>query len=155
MVQFYCLSVVLNMLSGLIAVFGGDASAVDSFARDNLDDDIFGDVTDGEVSSGGIFSEGSFISDKTFRLVLGVLTAFVGVIKLLPLASDGVAILGDFFPALAGIFIGLCFVIEYLSDNISMPDIIESIFVDSKKYIGFFSLGAGLLHFLLPQIILL
>lgn len=166
MLQFYCLSVLMNLLVGMIIVFAGDlASANDAFSSDSLDndssDDIFGDElgTDSytkSVSSGGkLFAADSFVNDEIFRLVLGVLAAFVGVIKLLPFTSDSVAILGDFFPALAGILGGACLIMDYINDMSGLPEIVQTIFIDNRRYIGFFCLCAALLHFLVPQIILI
>lgn len=166
MLQFYCLSVLMNLLVGMIIVFAGDlASANDAFSGDSLDndssDDIFGDElgTDSytkSVSTGGkLFAADSFVNDEIFRLVLGVLAAFVGVIKLLPFTSDSVAILGDFFPALAGIFGGACLIMDYINDMSGLPEIVQTIFIDNRRYIGFFCLAIALLHFLVPQIILI
>ena len=37
----------------------------------------------------------------------------------------------------------------------TIPDNIQTVFIDSRKYIGVFCLLAGLLHFVFPQVMLL
>ena len=74
MLQFYFLSVMLNLLIGIMLVFNKEDSAVEKL----LDTE-----------------------DKLFQLVVGILSVFVVLIKLLS-PVKGVPFFGDFLPALIG-----------------------------------------------------
>ena len=98
----------------------------------------------------------SLFNNRTFRLVTGVLSMFVAVIKLL--SPMDVPFVGDIVPSLAGLLGGFAFLVEYYeisSDDSSVNDTVEAIFIDSRKYLGIVCLVAGVLHFLLPRVILL
>jgi len=80
MIQLYFLSVLCNGLAGFI-LFAGDDKGIESAP----------------------FS----ISNPTFNLVLGILSAVTGILKLLSPLRNGLFILGDLLPAAAGIVSGL------------------------------------------------
>ena len=182
MAQFYFLSVLFNILVGLILMYGRDLTAFSSDADDtagNLpavdslepssedtfaeEDDFAGfdgddDATDGAGSAVAKSSIENFslFNNKAFRLVTGVLSMFVAVIKLL--SPMDVPFVGDFIPAFAGLLGGFAFLVEYYeaaSDGSSLNETVQAIFIDSRKYLGLVCLVAGVLHFLLPKVILL
>ena len=116
MLQFYFLSVFLSLLVGFILFFGNSAAQEDEQEspveqKKNPDDDISFLDTDyrgvklphQKKSVNGMFGKNSVLNDKLFQLVLGILSVFVGLIKLLS-AVNGIPFLGDLLPALAGLW---------------------------------------------------
>lgn len=156
MMQFYCLSIMMNLLVGLILMFAPPLSEIDSDV-DYESDDSFDDSSDNTASSAASSAASNkffaFADDKLFRLILGVLCAFVGFIKLLPFASGSLAILGDLFPAVAGLCGGACLVIDYVEDAFgsNLPQIVETVCVDKRRFIGIACIVIAVLHFLVPQ----
>ncbi|HBG65870.1 MAG TPA: hypothetical protein DDW78_05305 [Treponema sp.] len=156
MEQFYFLSVLFNILAGLILVYGRDLTKGDE-ADDGLEliEDGSGE---GEKEQGALFKDFDGFNNATFRLVIGILSAFVGIMKLLA-AYDGIPVLGDLLPALAGVAAGASLLIEYYllnaSDPDTLPEGLQGIFIDSRKYIGVLCLIVGLLHFIFPRVLVL
>ena len=172
MAQFYFLSVLLNVLAGLILVYG--KSLAEKKPLESEEDEV-------EVSGDDVFSENTLADDtsegkkntiqekvsdafssfdgRSFRLVTGVLCAFVGIMKLLSVFRNDVPVVGDLFPALAGLCGGAALLLDYYGNSTSLelnlPAFVETVFVDSKKYIGIACLVAGLVHFVFPQVMLL
>lgn len=138
MIQFYLLSVLLNTATGLLLVFSKQ-----------IPEDA------AEASAAGL----SFFETKNFRLILGILTAFTGVMKLLSVVENDIPLLGDLVPALVGIVGGACLLYEYYlassSVEVSLSPFFENIFVKGRKYIGIVCLLAATLHFILPQVLFL
>ncbi len=170
MAQFYFLSVLFNILAGLILVYGKDFTSYDSddLSPANLDssdaDDDFSDITASveeeaaaseskEANSAGDFA---ILNNKTFRLVVGILGVFVGIIKLL--SPMDIPFVGDLIPALAGIVGGFALLVEYYvisSGDSGINDTLREIFIDSRKYLGIICVAAGVLHFILYNVVLL
>ncbi|WP_428768363.1 hypothetical protein V1L52_07370 [Treponema sp. HNW] len=138
MLQFYLLSVLFNAASGLILVFA------ESDPRDAA-----------ETGAAGL----SFFETKNFRLVAGILTAVTGIMKLLSVVQGDLPVLGDLIPALAGIIGGACLLYEYYkgasSVPVSLPGVLENIFVAGRKYVGVFCIAAAALHFIFPRVLFL
>ena len=174
MAQIYFLSVLFNVIAGLILVYGKSLKKNESseslydddpFAEDREDEafDAENSMDNNSETVKGIKKEKegilTDINSKTFRLITGILCVFVGIMKLLNQFRNDVAIIGDLLPALAGIAGGASLLIEYyvvISGNeFAVPDLVKTVFVDSKKYIGIGCLAAGLLHFIFPQVVLL
>jgi len=140
--QLYFLSILCNGLSGYI-LFSGNRGA--------------------EIDNGVHFS----INNPTFHLVLGILSAVTGVLKLLS-PSMGIPILGDLVPAAAGVAAGLLLIFGiYRRDASSSTDSADSTETTGKldnlggsmmrfrKTIGLGLLAIALIHFLFPQAIFL
>ncbi|MGI5172219.1 hypothetical protein H0R92_01270 [Treponema sp. OMZ 840] len=138
MIQFYLLSVVLNAASGLLLVFSKQ-----------IPEDA------AETSAAGL----SFFETKNFRLILGILTIFTGIMKLLTVVQGDIPVLGDLIPALAGICAGLCLLYEYYkasaSVSFTLPAFFEKIFIDGRKYMGIFCIVIATLHFIFPRVLFL
>ena len=174
MAQFYFLSVLLNILTGLILVYGKklseskaeendvstDVEIVSSSSEEDLlSEDIPSDSGEGEEEKSKKSTVQEKVSEtfssfdgRSFRLVVGVLCAFVGIMKLLSVFRNDV-------PVVAGLCGGASLLLDYYSDSssleLNLPSFVESIFVDSKKYIGIACLISGLLHFVFPQVLFL
>jgi hypothetical protein len=151
MLQFYFLSVLLNVASGLILVYGLD------FNKPNTEKDETGGADTPANSS--FMGSNTFFDDSTFRLVLGIMTGFVGVMKLLSVVQNDMPVVGDLLPALAGMAGSFCLLLEYYrvrtGTSRTLPQIFERIFVGGRKYIGIFCIIAGLLHFIFPKVLFL
>jgi len=140
MLQFYFLSIVLNALAGLSLV--------------SKDEDEIPGVK---------FS----FKNENYKLWLGILTAVLGVLKILSSVEGDVPVVGDLVPALAGILAGLALIIEHQqrksADFTSFSSLEEegdtlkkfSLLTANKKIIGIVALIAAALHFLFPKVLLL
>ena len=168
MLQFYFLSVLLNLLVGLVLFYGKkeeSASVFDSsvFNKDQdlsfLDEDYQPEKKDTKQNVlEKLFGKESFTSDKLFQLVLGILSVFVAIIKLLS-AVKGVPFFGDLFPALAGILGGAAILLNYCMENasteIKLPEWLNMILVDWQKYLGIACMVVAVIHFVLPGVLFL
>jgi hypothetical protein len=150
MAQFYFLSVLLNVLAGLILVYGKNLSSAAGFSDDDLD---FDDES-AKNSSGNLDFD-----SPIFRLIVGVLCIFVAVMKILSVFRNDVPVVGDLLPVLAGFASGISILLEYYlstsSEKENFPENLKRIFIDSRRYIGIAAIAVGILHFIFPQIVLL
>jgi uncharacterized membrane protein HdeD (DUF308 family) len=134
MIQLYLLSIILNGLIGFFLVFE-DAMERNSTGK-------------------------GFRSSWGFRLVLGILAAVTGVLKILsPIRT---VILGDLLPALAGIVGGFVLIFGFYRENSAKTeaeggklDNIGDSFLNNKKIVGIALLIVALLHFLFPTALFL
>ncbi|MCR4821961.1 MAG: hypothetical protein K5873_03700 [Treponema sp.] len=128
MLQFYFLSIFLNILAGLIFIYAAKDGGETSMLLSDSDDPFSAEV--GEPSSQDFtpetdeidFNEDSsqkdkkksahkslsfkelaapFLADKTLQLVVGILSGLTGLMKLLSPIQYDIAVIGDFIPALA------------------------------------------------------
>jgi hypothetical protein len=137
MVQIYFLSILCNGLIGLLLIFGefGENTTID----DSMNNSIFG---------GG------------FRLVIGIVAAVIGILKLLS-PYGGMYILGDLIPALAGICSGFVLIFAfYREHSVKVEtegnlDRIGEFFLRNKKVSGIALLVIAALHFFIPQALFL
>ena len=133
MIQLYFLSVLCNGLAGYV---------------------LFSENT------GEIEKQYSVIYNPTFSLVLGIMSAVVGILKLLSPVNKGIFFLGDLIPAAAGIVAGLVFIFgiyrqDAVSEKAGELDRIGSNLLIFRKPISFALMGASLLHFIFGEIIFL
>lgn len=131
MVQFYFLSVMLNLLIGVMLVFNTEDSAVSK-------------ILDTE--------------NKIFQLVTGILSVFVALVKLLS-PVGGVLFFGDFIPAVAGFAGGACVLIHYFyekaASDVPVSDSVRRIFIENQKYIGIVCFICAVVHFICPAVLFL
>lgn len=131
MVQFYFLSVMLNLLIGVMLVFNTEDSAVSK-------------ILDTE--------------NTLFHLIVGILSVFVALVKLLS-PVGGVLFLGDLLPAAGGFAGGACLLVQYFYDRASsdvpVSDAVSRIFIGNQKYIGIACLVCAVLHFICPAVLFL
>ncbi len=142
MIQFYFLSVLLNAFSGCILFFGISSK----------DDPPL------EETSGSSFFP-SFTRSESFRFVLGLAAIAVGVLKLLSPVKGDVPIIGDVFPAAAGIVSGFALIYEHVrvrkfSEKVEQNKYIRKL-LDYKTYIGIAAMIAAALHFLFPAVVVI
>lgn len=149
MAQFYFLSVLLNIICGLICVYGKNASVVD--LDDGFDGNATSEILDVEKNQEGDAGEPIF-SNPMFNLVSGALCLVTGIVILL-VPYKGPSLLGDLLPALAAILGGASVLLSYLenrSDEFVAPEILDVILVSNKFYIGVACLLFAVLHFIAP-----
>ena len=119
MLQFYFLSVFFNLIAGFVLV--NDKKNIIELA---------------------------ILKEKTFRLILGILCAVTGVIKLFVVVHSSAVIVGDFLPVVAGIAGGLSLMIQ--EENEKFPEWFKNIFIANKFIVGIVCLGVAVLHFVFP-----
>ena len=132
MVQLYFLSIVCNGLSGYLLFSGDENEAI----------------------------ERSRFSNPTYHLVLGILSAVVGFLKILSPSADNLLILGDLLPAAGGIIAGFLLIFGiYRQDSFSASQAqggtIGSLGVNLLRFRKFIGLGLmviAILHFLFHDI---
>lgn len=170
MLQFYFLSVFLNLLIGFLLIFseGTEEEFVEEepVTEKDPDEDISFLDTDwrgkkiagSKKKSTSPLGKDSFLYDGLFRLVLGVLAVFTALIKLLS-AVNGVPFFGDLVPALFGFIGGAAMLLDYYKDNstadLELPALVQVIFVELRKYVGIALVAVALLHFILPGVLFL
>ena len=137
MIQLYFLSIVFNGAAGFLFIFG-DLNESDSAENST------------KLSSVG----------NGFRLIIGILAAITGILKLLS-PYEGIAILGDLIPALTGIAAGFMLIFAFYREH-SSGDGSEGkinhfgeVFLHYKKAAGVVLLISAMLHFLFPTALLL
>jgi len=136
MIQLYFLSILCNGISGYLLFSGNEGESINSQK----------------------FS-------PVFYLVLGILSAVTGVLKLLSPTMDKIFILGDLIPAAAGIISGLMLIFgiyrrisPVASSEVSVSGSLDNIALNLlafKKPIGISLLAVAVIHFLFPQALFL
>lgn len=172
MLQFYFLSVLLNLIAGFILIYASDYSGVknDLESADlSVSEDDFQELSEEEKSTSEKNSDSkkskkslsleTFLQDKLFCLVTGVLSVLVSIFLLLSPIKGDVPVIGDLIPVLAGFGAGGALLLDYYSNKSNMelklPSIIKTVFIDERKYLGIFCILAGVLHFIFPKVLFL
>ena len=139
MIQFYLLSVVLNIAGGYALCADAPAPIGEPFEGVRL-----------------------FFVDRTVRLVLGILMAVTGILKLLYAIRGDLPIVGDFLPAIAGVAGGLTLLIELYNrpehrDEAAtrIPRKAETLFMSNRAVIGTAAIITGVVHFAFPTVLFL
>jgi len=132
MLQFYFLSIFLNLVAGYLLFFWDE---VNTSERKN------------EFSLQG----------DTFILIVGALSAITGLVKLFSPVGGRLPIIGDLIPAAAGLVCGFVLLFSYYRRRMSIDDTehtqkIEGILAGNKKIIGALAFAAAVLHFLFPGV---
>ena len=171
MLQFYFLSILLNLVAGLVFIYAMTDDGLE--AAEELSDtpDADADLNpDGEadalsektkpVRTAGIKSAAvSFLGDKTLQLVVGILSFLTGLMKLLSPIQYDIAIIGDLVPALAGIAAGAVLLLDWYQERsdseLPLPDAILTMYTSGRKYLGIFCVIAAVLHFIFPRVLFL
>lgn len=153
MAQFYFLSIIFNVIAGLVLIYGSDFTKSEKLPAENKK----AKKDDGKKAD--LFSEIPLLENGNFRLVLGVLTVLTGLMKILSVFRNDVPVIGDLIPALAGLLAGASILIEYYLVSSSLenelPEKVNGLFIEGRKYIGYLAVIAGVLHFIFPQVLLL
>jgi hypothetical protein len=136
MIQFYFLSILLNGLTGYILGFGGDEpdSSIETVVRPS-------------------------VNNSTFRLILGILAAVTGLLKLLSPTEGDIPLIGDLVPAVLGLGAGFILIFGYYRELSTVEsekvNRIAEFLLRHKKWMGFVLLASAALHFLFPKALFL
>jgi len=133
MIQLYFLSILCNGLAGYVLFLENS------------------NETDGP---------GMSFNNPTFHLVLGIMSAVTGILKLLSPIQNGFFILGDLLPGAAGIIAGLVFIFcLYHKDDVSPKsgelERLGSNLLAFRKPISIGLIASALLHFVFGEVIFL
>ncbi|MCL2070067.1 MAG: hypothetical protein FWH19_03675 [Treponema sp.] len=134
MMQFYFMSIALNVLAGYILFAGDDAA---------------------ECSCGFSFKS------ETVKLVVGILALVTGLMKIL--MPVNIPVLGDIVPAAAGILCGLVLLVEYykiratsaIQEENNSVGKFQVFLLTNKKVLGALAMLSAVLHFMFPYAMLL
>ncbi|MDR3338030.1 MAG: hypothetical protein LBT16_12590 [Treponema sp.] len=144
MIQFYLLSILFNAIAGFLLV---SESAGDTESGEGLSADF------------GNSKVPVFLKNESFRLILGVLTAVMGLLKILSATQGDIPVIGDIIPAVTGLVAGFILIFEFYHDHSVLEEGrsagIGSFLLAHKKVAGFAALAAAALHFLFPAVLLL
>ena len=171
MLQFYFLSILLNLTAGLIFVYvsKNDSTSLalsepDDFGL-NPDSDDFSDTENSAPKSEKSSATGlgalaaPFLGDKTLQLVVGILSVLTGIMKLLSPIQFDVPLVGDLLPSLGGIASGFVLLLDWFQKRtdteIALPELIHNLYTDGRKYLGIFCIITACLHFLFPRVLFL
>jgi hypothetical protein len=147
MLQFYFLSVLLNLVAGLIFIYAMNGTETNlvlsdsdepfaespSSSSDSADfnpetDDLDLNLDDSSSEETGAKPAGGkagglkalavpFLGDKTLQLVVGILSVLTGIMKLLSPIQYDIAIIGDLVPSLAGIAAGAVLLLDWYQER--------------------------------------
>ena len=132
MVQFYALSVVVNVLSGLLLAGGPK-----------------------EKKTTALYKLQNLFEAKAAKFSLGLLSLIVGLFKILTPTAGDLPVAGDILPAATGFALGGILLLDFLkssSDVEEEPGKLTARLLSNKKYIGMAGIVAGVLHFLMPGV---
>ena len=135
MLQFYFLSIFLNVLAGYILITGDEGGVLE-------------------------FKSGFSLKDETFKLVVGILSVLTGLLKILSPIEGDIPVVGDLIPAVSGFVCGFILIFEYYRSRSSLQtsehtEKVNRLLVGNKKLIGVVALIVAVLHFLFPKVLLL
>jgi hypothetical protein len=137
MLQFYFLSVIMNIIAGIVlsAGFIDERVSFVSGMKDYLD------------------------GKPNIKLTVGVITFIVGFFKLLSVTRGDVPVVGDLLPAVAGLVMGFTLFLDYYKSrstvSSSLVDWSEKVLLNNSNIIGLTGIAIGFLHFLLPRVLFL
>ncbi len=132
MIQFYLLSILLNIVSGY------------ALTQDN------------ELRPGVMAGIRELLQDETVRLILGVLTMVVGFFKILSCTRGDVPVIGDLLPALGGLAAGFSLLFDFYKARSGIKnenaERMEMVFIKNRRWIGYGAMVSAFLHFLFPAV---
>ncbi len=137
--QLYLLTVLTNVLAGLTLASGFLSRKI---AR-------FSDYSD-------------FMMNPIYRVILGGLSLFIAIFNLINTHPGDTAFIGDLFPSLTGIAVGVILIAEFWNVHSGKSSgkgktMVERIQSFSKPYltiIGLVAVGIGILHAVIPSMTL-
>ena len=137
MIQIYFLSIVANLLSGLV-----------------LSAEHYGTKFPGFVAV-----KDFFIGKPGLRVTIGIISFLTGFLKLLTVTKGDVPVVGDLLPALSGLILGAGVLFERYKErsNVSSRalETADKFILRHKSIYGSVGIIIALVHFLLPGIVLL
>ncbi|MBT3273192.1 MAG: hypothetical protein HN368_08570 [Spirochaetales bacterium] len=137
MIQIYFLSILSNILGGLVLSAGHYSEKFTGLASVKE----FSDARPG------------------FRVTLGVVAFLTGFLKLLTVTRGDVPVVGDLLPALAGLVVGVTLLFDRYKEKSTVPSKMiekaDNLLLKNRTILGTAGMLAGVLHFLIPGVLLL
>jgi hypothetical protein len=134
MLQFYFLSIVANFIAGVTL-------SADWFAK----------------KIPGLAGLGTGLSGRRGKMAIGLCSIFVGFGTLF-VPANAPLILGDLYPSLAGMAMGIALLFEVFKQDAFFPaergeknDKMEKLPVAYRTALGMLGIAAAVLHFFLPE----
>ena len=133
MVQFYALSVFVNLIAGLVV------------------------STDSEdIKNTTLLKVRDFVKDQTVGFTWGLLALVIGVFKLLSPLQGDVPVVGDIVPAVSGIALGVVMLFDFFKAGTQISsEIVDKIgghIAKHRRAIGLFGMVSAVLHFFMPSV---
>lgn len=158
MVQFYFLSIMLNIFVGVILFSAA--------SNNDLDDEDLLEEKPSKNKRKAVkeaIKNDSIFTNETFCLICGIVCVVVSILKLFFVFHTGakdcrIPVIGDLLPALAGIIGGATVVLNYYSKSFAdhdLPDFVDAILFRNKKYIGCACVAVAVIHFIVPGLAIL
>jgi len=136
MVQFYVLSVLVNLLGGFL---------------------LAGDIISKKFSTFDLCNK--ILKSETYTLILTIIAAVAGIFKIISVFEGDLYIIGDLLPAAASFTIATYFFCKYLFEKKGVLEgALGSIDLFIEKYkslIGIACIVIAFLHFLFPRVLFL
>jgi len=159
MLQFYFLSILLNLLAGLIFIYAAGEGDKEPSDFGDYEEKSTESDSEAEKTPGLLNLASPFLGDKTLQLVVGILSGLTGLMKLLSPIQYDIVVVGDLIPALAGITACAVLLLDWYQDRsemeLSLPEVLQTFYTSGRKYVGIFCIIAAFLHFIFPRVLFL
>lgn len=136
MVQFYFLSILTNLLGGLVLSIEFLEEKFPTLTK--LKDTL---------------------TNYRFQFILGILTFIFGFLKLLSVTKGDIPVVGDLVPSLTGLVIGFTLVVNYYksksTETTTAVEKLDNLFIRNKAIIGITGIVAAVIHFIMPKVLFL
>lgn len=152
MVQFYFLSVFVNLLAGCILFFKTNTVP----QKDLSAEEDISFLEEKEPSFANVFAPDSFFFAGSFRMIFGIAVVLVAFLVLIS-PYGGVFLFGDLVPAVVLFAAGAALLIDYYVENsdteLRLPELFEFLLIDCRRYLGIVCMVVGVIHFILPGVL--
>jgi len=144
MIQFYFLSIILNIAGGFL------------LSGEYL-------VRKLPVLSGFEGFIGFFEDNPGYKFIFACVCFFTGIIKFISVTFGDIPVAGDMFPALLGILIGFMLSYDFYKKKfgkesgspLAFIDTLQSFFMKHKTVIGIAGIVVSVFHFIFPGVLFL
>ena len=137
MIQIYFLSILTNLLSGLILSAEHYSERFPTFSA----------VKD------------FFKGKPGMRVTIGVITFLTGFVNLLSVTKGDVPVVGDLFPSISALILGMGVLFDRYKEKATVPskalETADKLILRHKSIYGSIAMIIAVLHFLMPRVILL
>ena len=136
MVQFYLLSILVNLLGGFL---------------------LSGDIISKKFAS--LEVRDKIIKSEAYTLIFAIVAGIAGIFKIISVYEGDIYVIGDLLPAIASFILTAYFICKHISEKKGMLEgTLETIdmFIENyKTLIGICCIIIAILHFLFPRVLFL